>query len=895
MSKAVKTKVKAKAKSEPELKIFDPLAELDDELDMIEKKFGLASAMLDKNEPRLSTGLLAVDLLLNGGIVSGGWYTTFGGEQSCKSTLTMTLLASIIKQKFRGAASVFDYEGSSDPQYIDSICRVMGVTETYQRIMGVSDDEGNWIVAPLVRYYAPDSGDTFFDYMNKLKRLLPDKLRIGSQHYFLYPHEKKLLKKMAGSYDKKYLSKKNRIKIPAPDGLPQAIAICDSYPAMLPSEQDDDDPSGALALQARMFSTGIKRIKGSMRRKRIIVFGVNQIRKAPMVKFGSPEYEPCGEALKFFCHSGDTYINTTEGLRKARDIHNTINERPVTFQTKSGIETSFIYEVQNEGAHVPTKTLHLRNGTSLTADPKHLTMFMFRAEAKLDSDTVNFDNEGTEERSSIIPMVDWLYLDSPTLTKSETFAICIPNNIDDTDQPYNQITWDENINGKDENIILSINDVEAHNMGTTTAKDFLYPDVAEYSIEKEVIFNGEFVPDTIMTSKKSVKAAFVLGVAETIHLYRPTSVDINLPLVQDYENKYIESNMMLWPIPKDSSFSLLLQQLDVEVIIENRRYPIPMITIDGYNRLIELGMQNMGEKLPVPWEQRKVIRDLRQIANNKDYFEYIEPQLQECTTWEELNNVLSGLDDFIGDLYAEEENFTDVRHDQLIELLAHLVDITGQLAEMPNSSLVSVAKVSDGNSEVLYDTNAPETATVLTNGIVSHNSDVRMRTSPRVLQFGFTAGNGSGMTMTEPCILGEGEDTYRFINIKAIKNKLGGIPYLDGWMRLWISDSSGVARGFDPVFDTWIFLKELKYVTGTKKKMKFHEDTPLAGAKDVDWHTFKTLVIGDKATVKETCEGLGIKPISIRLWCKKLMNNGKGMARFKAAVITKVVKDADED
>ena len=38
---------------------------------------------------------------------------------------------------------------------------------------------------------------------------------------------------------------------------------------------------------------------GKLRAKRAIIFGVNQIRKAPMVMFGPSEYEPCGEALKF--------------------------------------------------------------------------------------------------------------------------------------------------------------------------------------------------------------------------------------------------------------------------------------------------------------------------------------------------------------------------------------------------------------------------------------------------------------------------------------------------------------------------------------------------------------------------------------------------------------------
>jgi hypothetical protein len=44
----------------------------------------------------------------------------------------------------------------------------------------------------------------------------------------------------------------------------------------------------------------LKRVKGKLRGKRILVYGINQLRLRPMVMFGPPEYEPCGEALKLF-------------------------------------------------------------------------------------------------------------------------------------------------------------------------------------------------------------------------------------------------------------------------------------------------------------------------------------------------------------------------------------------------------------------------------------------------------------------------------------------------------------------------------------------------------------------------------------------------------------------
>jgi len=137
--------------------------------------------------------------------------------------------------------------------------------------------------------------------------MLPDKKKIGENWYYIYesktPEGKvhKVNQALVGNqYDKNYFRKTGRYRVPAEDGTLQALVLVDSYPAMLPEKQDVDDPNGSLAAQARMFSDQLKRVKGKMRGKRIAVIGINQLRLKPMVQFGSPEYEPCGEALKLY-------------------------------------------------------------------------------------------------------------------------------------------------------------------------------------------------------------------------------------------------------------------------------------------------------------------------------------------------------------------------------------------------------------------------------------------------------------------------------------------------------------------------------------------------------------------------------------------------------------------
>lgn len=296
---------KQKATSEEDGKVVSLVMDLlDDELDASEKKFGISSTLLDPKETKMSTGLLCLDLILFGGLRSGGWYTVFGGEQSAKSTLITWLASAMIKLGFhkQGRGAWFDCEGSSDPVYINNIMRNMGITKKdASDIFGVRDPvTGSYLTRPLIRFYQEDNGEVVFDMLNKLKRSLPTVEKQGDTWHYIFDHTNPNKKKFSGMYDQEYLTKKNKIRVSGASDKPQAIVLLDSYPAMLPEGLDKDDANGSMALQARMFSEGIKRVKGGMRKKRMIVFGVNQLRLRPAVMNQNPEYEPVGEAAKFF-------------------------------------------------------------------------------------------------------------------------------------------------------------------------------------------------------------------------------------------------------------------------------------------------------------------------------------------------------------------------------------------------------------------------------------------------------------------------------------------------------------------------------------------------------------------------------------------------------------------
>lgn len=289
---------------------FNPVSFARTRLHKIEKKFDLVSGVLSRDEPRFSTGILSLDLIINGGLVAGGWYTALGGEQSCKSTLAMSIVASILRNNFKGYSAYFDYEGSVQFDYFEAILKNARVKVAAEDVFGQKDEDGNYINEPLVYYSSPDTGEQFFSAVAELERILPDKLCMKGQWYYVYANTKENMSMLKGKYDKKYFSKHNKLRIPAEDGSLQAIILTDSYPAMNPESMDEkEDGDNSLGLQARMFSKQIPRIKTKMKKKRIVIIGINQIRENIGVRYGPTEREPCGNALKF---NSDCRIRTAK-------------------------------------------------------------------------------------------------------------------------------------------------------------------------------------------------------------------------------------------------------------------------------------------------------------------------------------------------------------------------------------------------------------------------------------------------------------------------------------------------------------------------------------------------------------------------------------------------------
>ena len=221
------------------------------ELDAIEKAVGSNSMALGKNETRMSTGCLMLDIVMGGGLTSG-MYTNFGKEQCAKTTGQIVVMAAALIQRIP-IIEFWDYEGSTGGslEYVENILRTMGVKSSAEEIFGVKDKEGNYVIPPRIRYQSESVAEVFFDSLSKLERNLPNKIFEGEQWWYVYEdnkeNRKKLGSKVLEQMDSKRSNKTGKIYLPAEDGSLQALILVDSYPNMTPEKLDVDDPQAGLA------------------------------------------------------------------------------------------------------------------------------------------------------------------------------------------------------------------------------------------------------------------------------------------------------------------------------------------------------------------------------------------------------------------------------------------------------------------------------------------------------------------------------------------------------------------------------------------------------------------------------------------------------------------------
>lgn len=249
--------------------------------------------------PRLSSGLLVVDLIHGGGL-GYGISVLVGLEASGKTTLGMCCLAQALKVN-TPIAEMFDGENTLNPVYSGRILKIMsGFNGEPSSLFGVRAKDGRWKVPPRLDYSDANTHEAVFRTVHKVLSALPDKRYRDGQPYLVFGRDREqmdLYKSMGLKADKTMSTKK--IWCPVDDHAPQAFFLLDSLNCLVPQDVDDEEVTGdAMALNARMFGRYLPLISGKMRRKACVFVATNQIRTSPGVRYGSPEYEAGGNAPK---------------------------------------------------------------------------------------------------------------------------------------------------------------------------------------------------------------------------------------------------------------------------------------------------------------------------------------------------------------------------------------------------------------------------------------------------------------------------------------------------------------------------------------------------------------------------------------------------------------------
>lgn len=221
----------------------------------------------------LSTGSLILDLILGGGFQRGRIADLFGHEGSGKTTLLQEVVASA--QRSNIPVVFYDFEHSADPTYM----RAQSID--LEKTIKVGRKK-----LPAFFYVQPEAGED------------------------VYRHMKGTLDKMP--------------KIdPEKPGLPTVLFAIDSFAAMF-SEAEDTETlgKGGLALDARMHSLWLRRMRALLKSRGGLLVLTNQLR----VKFNlrnpamTKEDEPGGNALRFYA---DYKVRISAKRRSEEDKGNT--------------------------------------------------------------------------------------------------------------------------------------------------------------------------------------------------------------------------------------------------------------------------------------------------------------------------------------------------------------------------------------------------------------------------------------------------------------------------------------------------------------------------------------------------------------------------------------------
>ena len=823
-------------------------------VDEIQRKFRLAASTTDVEARRsttVSTGLLMTDIVLNGGIYPAGWYTFFGGEGSAKSSTMMNILSSVYGSNVP-LIDMRDAEGSTSADYIETMARSSGVAREFdvKKAFGVSDPKtGKWVIPPRIRYTSDNSLEGTWKSISAILKRLPDKAYIDGDWWLLFDRTKENISKFKGQGNKKIGDQYNKIAIKSLDGgSMQALFIVDSLPALVAEADDEDEGTNAMAISARGHAKHIPKVKGRLKRKHCTILVVNQIRLNPGAMMGNPEYEPC------FIGSTNVLLadGTTDTIRnivlKKRKV------KVLSFDKNTGkVSAKRIIDWKN-------------NGYKPIEDIISLTYQSYKANGALSSSSVTC----TKNHKFWTP-TGWCKAED--LDVGSTVFINAPTDVYTSDRRqvlYGSLLGDGVFYSEDDSLKWQ---VQYTHVRYQVPYMLWKASMLDYG-DPHTIYNDSNVQHYKRLGKESSYFTFPnfnRQFAKYARILRSNHTDTGKQqqkLIAKILAKLDLRGLAVW-YQDDGHFSNDAKNGMVVTITcdrfteELKQYAIERITeltgvepsVDStHGKLTIKGMDNIKSFLDAlsPYIHPSMAYKVMQTDSVFTYdWETGDPKvvnkLLPVKILAKRNPDLKSKKVAVFDLTIEDNHTYFVGGSVTQRELARQNTRTNRGVK---ADCIAVSNCGQ----------APKFA-----------SDVRIKHTARSVP------HGKGSTEEEDSVqFKSGVDTYRYIHLRAIKNKYG-TPNVEAWHRLWLSDPIGKAHGFCPVWDTYQYLVATGQLEGTMGR-GFTITLGKWTSPKLKWLDFKMLILLEGKALKEECGRLGIdKNPKIRETCFKQIRSGEGL------------------
>jgi len=280
-----------------------------DMVDDCEKSYNVISSIDDGYA--LSTGLLVMDLIMNGGI-RNGWTTSVGYEQTGKTAVAVKIMGSLIKE---GIPSYFiDSEGALDTA---NMCSMVGISKAEDYFGKRSKDSKSWEIAPKIRYTVQNNIEKIFGFLCSILTKFPDKVYEASKQSWFYVFEKEqkeLLQQLGLKQDVALSSKTGKLWCKAPNGNFQAVFILDSLAFLVADDsiKDNGQENKQMGIIQKAFSKVLKNFKYLLRKKHAVFLPTNPLRdNSSGNPYAPKEFEPCGNAVKNASDVRNKFSNTS--------------------------------------------------------------------------------------------------------------------------------------------------------------------------------------------------------------------------------------------------------------------------------------------------------------------------------------------------------------------------------------------------------------------------------------------------------------------------------------------------------------------------------------------------------------------------------------------------------